>query len=143
MVQLLLTKLKRVSYVMLCWVVAITFIMLIENKRPTMKELNRYVTRKHATDWYDIGIELGLELEVLDIIKKDNPQQSATCFQETLNMWLQLNSDNATWKTLEVALTNVNRAKLQMDPVEDVLHGKDVAMMRVTVLIQAYLRESK
>ena len=142
MVQLLLTKLKIVSCY-LCWVVAITFIMLIENKRPTMKELNRYVTWKHAIDWYDIGIELGLELEVLDIIKKDNPQQSATCFQKTLNMWLQLNSDNATWKTLEVALTNVNRAKLQMDPVEDVLHGKDVAVVRVTVLIQACLTQSK
>ena len=91
-----------------------------------MKDLNRYVTRKYATDWYDIGIELGLELDVLDIIKKDNPQDSVTCFQKSLDKWLKLNNDSATWRTLEVALTNVvNRTKLGLDPVDDV-YGKDV-----------------
>ena len=91
-----------------------------------MKELNRYVTKKYATDWQDIGLELDLELDVLEIIKKDNPQQSVTCFQKTLNKWLKLNSDSATWAMLEVALTNVNRANLKLDPVED-LNGKDIA----------------
>ena len=90
-----------------------------------MRDLNRYVTKKYATDWYDIGIELGLELDVLDIIKADNPQQSVNCFQKTLDKWLKLNTDDATWRTLEVALTNVNRAKLGLDPVDDV-YGKDV-----------------
>ena len=90
-----------------------------------MKELNRYVTKKYATDWYDVGIELDLELEILDIIKKDNPQQSITCFQKTLDKWLKLNSDDATWKTLEVALTNVNRANLKLGPVDDV-YSKDI-----------------
>ena len=90
-----------------------------------MRDLNRYVTRKHATDWYDIGIELGLELDVLNIIKKDNPLECEACFQNTLDKWLKLNTDNATWKTLEVALTNVNRAKLGLDPVDD-MYGKDI-----------------
>ena len=90
-----------------------------------MKNLNRYVTKKYTTDWYDIGIELGLELDVLDIIKKDNPQQSVPCFQKTLDKWLKLNTDAATWKTLEIALTNVNRANIGLDPVDDV-YGKDV-----------------
>ena len=84
-----------------------------------MRDLNRYVTRKYATDWYDIGIELGLELDV-NIIEKDNPQQSVTCFQRALDKWLKLNTDDATWRTLEVALTNVSRAKLGLDPVDDV-----------------------
>ena len=97
-------------------------VMVLENERPTMRDLNRYVTKKHATDWYDIGIELGLELDLLDIIKKDNPQQSVTCFQKTLNKWLKLNGDDATWKTLEVALTNVNRTNLRLDPVDNI-HG--------------------
>ena len=90
-----------------------------------MRDLNRYVTRKYAADWEDVGIELGLDLDVLDIIKKDNPHQSETCFKKTLDKWLKLNTDDATWKTLEVALTNVNRAKLGLDPVDD-LYGKDV-----------------
>ena len=92
-----------------------------------MKDLNRYVTKKYATDWYDIGLELDLELDVLEIIKKDNPQQSVTCFQKTLDKWLKLNGDDATWKTLEVALTNVNRANLKLGPVDDV-YGKVIIM---------------
>ena len=91
-----------------------------------MRDLNRYVTRRYATDWYDIGIELGLERDV-HIIKKDNvynPYQSITCFQEILYKWLNLKTDDATWKALEIALTNVNRAKLGLNPVDDV-YGKE------------------
>ena len=67
---------------------------------------------------------------MLDVIKKDNPQQSVTCFQQTLDKWLKLNANDATWKTLEVALTNVNRAELGLDPVDDV-YGKDVCTKRI------------
>ena len=90
-----------------------------------MKDLNRYVTNKYESDWQDIGIELGLELDELDIIERNYPQQSLTCFQWTLDRWLKLNNDDATWKTLEIAITNVNRTKLGLDPVDHV-HGKDM-----------------
>lgn len=93
-----------------------------EDTTPSAKNLNRYV-RKYSGDWYEIGIELGLEPRSLDIINK-NFSQCNQCFQRTLDDWLNIN-DNATWKTLEVALTNVNRVKLGLDPVDDVL-GKDV-----------------
>ena len=90
-----------------------------------MKDLNRYVIRKYASDWSDIGIELGLELNVLDIIEKDHPLRSVTCFQKSLDKWLKLNTNDATWRTLEVALTNVSRGKVGLNPVDDV-YGKDV-----------------
>ena len=96
-----------------------------------MKDLNRHVAKKYATDWYDIGIELGLEISVLDNIQLDNPQQSITCFRKTLDKWLVLNTDDATWRTLEVALTNVNRAKLGLDPVDDV-YGNDKSVILVS-----------
>ena len=74
-----------------------------------MRDLNRYVTkRKYATDWKDIGIELGLDLDVLDIIEKDHHDRSVACYQKTLDKWLKL-ATNPTWKILEVALTNVNK----------------------------------
>lgn len=91
-----------------------------------MKDLNRYVIKKYASDWKDIGIELGLSLHLVKIIAKDNPQDSVACFQGTLDKWLELNTDDdATWKTLELALTNVNRASHGLDPVDD-LCGKGV-----------------
>ena len=102
-----------------------TLLCSIENTRPTMRDLNRYVVKNYATGWYDIGIELGLELSVLKTIKRDNPQQSVDCLRETLDKWLTMNIDDATWKTLEIALTNVNRAELGLAPVDDV-YGKDV-----------------
>ena len=98
----------------------VTVLCCIENKVPTMKDINRYVTRKHATDWKDIGIELGLKFNTLIIIEKDHPLQSETCFQFMINNWIQSNADNVTWKALQVALTNVNRQKLDLDPVDDV-----------------------
>ena len=95
-----------------------------------MKNLNRYVTMRYATNWYDIGLELDLELDVLEIIKKDNPQQSVTCFRKTLDKQLKLNGDNATWKALEVAITNVHRATLKLGPVDDVyIHSKETASL--------------
>ena len=101
-----------------------------------MKDLNRYVTRKYATNWHDIGIELGLELDVLDIIEKDHPLRGVTCFQQTLDKWLKLNTDDATWRILEVALTNVNRANLGLDPIDNV-YGK------ITIYICDWIYENR
>ena len=84
-----------------------------------MRDLNRYVAKKYAADWKDVGIELGLEFDVLRIIETNNPQKAENCFQETLNKWLK-STPNATWKTIEVALTNVRRQELGLDPVDDV-----------------------
>ena len=66
-----------------------------------------------------------MDLTILKITAKDNHLQCVACLRDTLDKWLKLNTDDATWRTLEVALTNVNRAKLGLDPVNDV-HGKDV-----------------
>ena len=85
-----------------------------------MRDLNRYVI-KHAADWHDIGIELKLQPDLLNGIKAESHGASnVKCFQIALDKWLKLNTDDTTWKTLEVALTNVNRAKLVLDPVDDV-----------------------
>ena len=91
----------------------------VENKTPTMRDINRY-TKKYAADWKDIGIELGLKLSTLNIIEKDYPSQAITCFQSMIDNWIKSTTDNATWKALEIALTNVNRQKLDLDPVDDI-----------------------
>ncbi|XP_065901376.1 uncharacterized protein [Dysidea avara] len=98
----------------------------IKNKydTPTMWDLNRYVTRKHATMWRDVGLELKLEHSVLKGIEKDNPQDTTNCFKEVLDKWLRL-TPSATWKELEIALTNVNRMQLVLDPVDDIYDTED------------------
>lgn len=103
---------NEMSHVVLC---------PIENKRPTMKELNRYVVNQYAIYWRDIGFELDLKCSKIDNIK-------ANCFEcedrlyEVLKAWLQV-KDHATWKTLEVAIINVKRLKSGAHPV-DYVEGK-------------------
>jgi len=86
-----------------------------------MRDLNRYVIKKYADLWKDIGLELGLGLKLLNVIEKDHPHQSVTCLQIVLDEWLKL-STNTTWKSLEVALTNVTRVNFGLDPV-DAIYG--------------------
>ena len=84
-----------------------------------MLDLNRYVIRNYAADWEDIGLELGVQHNILKIISADNQQKCVPCFRSMLDKWLELNP-KATWSTLEVAITNVNRTSKGLDPVTDV-----------------------
>jgi len=105
----------------------------VEDDTPTMRDLNRYVINKYAANWKDVGLELGLEFDVLDVIERDNSQQSVACFQKTLDKWLRLTT-TATWRTLEVALTNASRVKLHLDPVDDV-HSECVLCVCSCILV--------
>ena len=100
-----------------------TFSWSAEDTTPSERDLNRYVINKHSVDWREIGLELGLQGEQLNIIGIDFTQ-CAKCLQKTLEAWLNI-GDGATWKALEVAVTNVNRAKNGLNPVDDVF-GKDM-----------------
>ena len=91
-----------------------------------MIDLHRCVIEAHAPHWRDIGIELKLEINVLDIISSDNPFNCTACFKRTLDKWLKSNP-NASWDALEVGITNVRRAKLGLEPVNDV-YGECVAI---------------
>ena len=82
-----------------------------------MRELNRYVVRQYTSDWYNVGIELELELHVLNDIKKEYPQQNEFCFRSMLDKWQEL-IPRPTWKALELALTNVKRMELGFDPID-------------------------
>ena len=86
-----------------------------------MKDLNRFVTKKYAADWKDIGLELNLKLDILKNIQKNN-QKVEDRFEDVLDKWLKL-APKATWRMLEAALTNVRRQQLGLDPVDDV-NGK-------------------
>ena len=81
--------------------------------------------------WRDVGLELNLEPSMLNTTEKNNPQDAAKCFEVVLDMWLNL-APNATWKELEVALTNANRMLLGLDPVDD-LYGETIMTMYITL----------
>ena len=91
-----------------------------------MRDLNRYVTKKYAADWKDIGLELNLKLDILKNIQKNN-QEVEDRFEDVLDKWLK-STPKATWRMLEVALTNVRRQHLGLDPVDDVYGENHIAL---------------
>ena len=100
-----------------------------------MLELNRYVLYAHgiANKWKNIGVELGLEFDILDEIESKHIHQNVHCFQKALNMWLKT-TPCPTWCALEVAITNVNRAESGLLPVTRVF-GKDIASYYIVIEI--------
>ena len=91
-----------------------------------MVELNRFVVyvHNHAHKWKDIGLELGLDFDVLDKMEVNSNHNNVHCFQRALNMWLK-ETQYPSWSKLEVAITNVNRTESGLLPVVSV-YGKDL-----------------
>ena len=82
--------------------------------------MNRYIIRKYADNWKDIGIELGLSFPEINEVERHQRSWfgNKDSLREILNNWLKKTND-ATWKAVEIALTNVNRLNLQLNPVDD------------------------
>ena len=95
----------------------------VETMKPTMKDLNRYVINPYATHWRDIGFELDLDCNKIDVIEA-NFSECEKRLYEVLKAWLQLN-ENTSWKALEVAIINAKRLKSGGNPIV-CMDGKDV-----------------
>ena len=54
--------------------------------------------------WLYIGLELGLNRDTLDAIKKKNPNITDNCFTEMLTVWLKMVNPPPTWSALADAL---------------------------------------
>ena len=70
---------------------------------------------------------------MLDLIETDHPKQNIACFCKVLDKWLKV-TPTASWKTLEVALTNVRRLQLCLNPVDDVYGEESVCVWHCEAL---------
>ena len=110
----------------------VTVLCYVENDVPTMRDINRYVTRKNDVSTIrDINRYVtGNDADDWSHFIHATHQHSSILKQKysKLNFhdifWRQIiqrsTLTDVTWKTLEVALTNVNRQKMGLDPVDDV-----------------------
>ena len=90
--------------------------MISGNERPTMNELNRYLT-EYCKLWKSIGYKLGLEDAVLDMIQSDCLAHRER-FAAVLQKWLELDA-RATWNMLELAITNARREELSLEALPE------------------------
>ena len=86
------------------------------DERPTSKELNAILT-DYCEHWNAIGLHLDLKRSVLKNIARDHPMEERERFRVTLDRWLEMDTD-ASWSTLELAITNANREKSGLDALD-------------------------
>ena len=88
----------------------------VGDRVPKAREYQKFLTT-YSLLWRPIGENLGLKSAVLNLIEAENPRKPRECLRVTLDRWLQLDV-NATWSTLELAITNANRTKNGLDPLD-------------------------
>ena len=98
-----------------CNLLSYTRVFILGNKKPEHKELGRFLV-EYCTMWQTIGLHLKLKQALLNVIAGDH-HSSQERFKETLHRWLQMDTE-ATWTTLELAITNANREKLSLGPLD-------------------------
>ena len=98
--------------------VAILHIMITTHagdEKPKAKDY-QWILTNYCIEWMSIGLQLNLEQIVLDVILADHPNNNRECFRLTLEKWLDMDVE-ATWSTLELAITNARRQKLGLKPL--------------------------
>ena len=88
----------------------------IGGERPAAKDYQKFLL-DYCLDWQSIGLQLGLKQALLNLTEANNRNQHRECLRLTLQNWLQMDT-KATWSKLELAITNVNRVKLGIDPLD-------------------------
>ena len=65
-----------------------------------------------VTEWYDLGLQLGVEDEELDVIDRNNPGNLKACRREMFKAWLRISSSPAYQQLVEalIAVGDVKEA---------------------------------
>ena len=92
----------------------------IADEKPEMSELNKHLV-KYCGLWRAIGLKLGLEDDLLDMIAEDNSKQHQECFRIMLKKWL-VQDISPTWNTLELAITNAQRDGLSLKNLSESMY---------------------
>ena len=64
-----------------------------------MKDLRRHIVA-YAAKWKDLGLQLGLDIDLLNVIYADYPHSVEICCRVMLSKWLERDL-SATWGKLD------------------------------------------
>ena len=94
------------------------------SSRPSLREIIDYNIRNEvAVQWYDLGVQLLLDTNVLNIIRQDHSTNTETCCNEMFNRWLQADR-TASWNKLIEALRNIENNQLADRIDREILQGR-------------------
>ena len=83
----------------------------IEYKRPTLRDVYKYVVPKYAHKWRFLGGLLYFDQAELDIIFSDFCNDAKECCGRLLSIWLDKNA-HASWNQLISAIDEINQSSL-------------------------------
>ena len=81
----------------------IYFILHAVYSTPSLKDVHQLVTPCYATEWKEIGTQLGLPNERLKIIEADYPGNTKCCCNQMFQTWLETDA-TASWEKLFAAI---------------------------------------
>lgn len=76
------------------------------SKPPKFVELLRELSDVVSARWEDIGLQLRLSPDLLEIIKKDNPSDCRACLREMLKEWIKQVEPPPSWLAIITAIKN-------------------------------------
>jgi hypothetical protein len=83
--------------------------------------------------WYNIGIELGLNVDKLDVIESKHEDDPDRCLVEMIKMWLKSINPSPIWSTLACAL--------RADAVNEVVLADEGKMLHPCLLFNPYMSQ--
>ena len=90
--------------------------------QPTLKDLVCYAVPRVAPAWYDVGLQLDLEPDILDEIEKDKSDQPRRMFAKLLQ------GSSCSWLSVLNAVEKIRGTKpmedIQTDVVESLKHAQ-------------------
>ena len=94
----------------------------LSTARPTLKDLVRFVTPRIGAVWYDVGLQLDLEPDVLDGIEKEKSDGPRKMFKK----WLQ--GSDCSWQMVLDAVRSICGAK----PMGDICTAVEESVLPTT-----------
>ena len=94
---------------------------------PPMKPQLKDLVLVQTTKWYNLGLQLGIEVTELDVIEENNPKDIDACKRKMFKTWLKI-TPNPSYQQLVEALQTVG----EITEV-DCLSGKTMPVLEVEV----------
>ena len=83
-----------------------SIICSLGKKTPELKDLYKYVVEWWAPQWRQLGTELGIGHNLMDIIDYNYPKNCEECCRKMLTIWLK-RCTTASWDNVIAAVDNL------------------------------------
>jgi len=76
-------------------------------KKPKIKDIHNHLIPKWAPRWKELGIQLGIDQHLINIIEYDHRNDCKSCCIEMFTKWLDSNP-TASWEDIITAVDNLS-----------------------------------